>query len=523
MKIWGIRLGIAVLAAVSLFVGAGHASALSSNPKVFISGDNTFFAYVRAGEKVSANFTKANHNEPLGWPGEDITVTLDGPDALQQKCVLAKDIAVGRGCAFAETVAPKTGIWRIQFALPSTARLYPQVSPTVRWNGSMFSWNIRVADGTGEKPGRVWSELYAIRQPNDAEFAADLLYYYVSEDGYLYRATYKGYHGQISTLSADAFGIRRGTGCTSAYQSISVDDTAMSPSFGQCGGSYKLFFEQPAGELPENAERWDGTKDWVRPGISRPIVEGLKFEPDDSQNQQSGKISFSLKNFVGQYEIKIDTNNDGNYDASEDVKITRRIQKLTDTAQEVVFRGIDGDDQPIPREQRIGIKINIARLAEIHLVNADVEGRAGGLEIMRLNGDNAPRGNMCWNDTSLPDTILPTEEKDGRACPVSTGGAHGWGYGTGSWGDMRYIDDWAYAAARVDGTAEIFFPGEEEEAAAVQSRRDLGMIIAGVTGGVAIVGALVGAIIYRRHHRRPLPLLPQSSQPDDRPPQAPLQ
>ncbi len=494
----------AISTTIFALAGVHSAGAISSDPKMFISGDNTFYAYVKAGEKISASFSKSGQVEPLGLTAEAVTVTLDGPSLPQQKCTIDKTVAVGGGCGFKDVVAPQTGVYRIDFKLPATATLYQQVSPTVRWNRNMFSWNVTVSEGAVAKAGRVWSEQYAIRQPIQPEYATDLLYYYMSENGYLYKATYKGYNGQISTLAADAFGIRTNNTCKSAYQSITVDDAKMSPSFGQCGGSYKLFFEQPSGDLPELAKRWDDKQEWVRPSINRPIVGGLKFNSDASTDIQAGKIFYTLKNYVGQYEIKIDTNNDGNYDATEDIKITHRLDKISNDTQEIKFDGIDGDGQPIPKSQTIGIKINIAKIAEIHLVNADVEGRAGGLELVRLSGDNAPTFGMCWDDTkleSLTSTALATDKPDGRSCPSSQGGVHGWRYGTGAWGDMRYIDDWAYAAAKVDGTAEIHYPEAQMTAAATTpERRNIGLIIAGVTGILAMIGVFVAVRIWR-HHR----------------------
>ena len=484
-------------------LGSPTAAAVTSDPKMFVSGDNTFYAYVKSGETVSANFLKSAQVEPLGLPAVDIAVTLEGPGVPQKKCMIAKDVATGQGCGFKDVVAPKSGIWRIQFDVPDTGQLYPQVSPSVRWNRNMFSWSIAVADSAGEKKGRVWSELYSIRQPIEAGYDTNLLYYYVSESGYVYRATYKGYNGQISTLSADAFGIRQGETCMSAYQSVAVDDAKMSPAFGTCGGSYKLFFEQPSGDLPKNAEKWDEKNDWISPAVSRPVVSDLSFEQDQAGDMQSGKISFLLKNYIGQFDIKIDTNNDGNFDATEDVKIIHQIKKLDSGRQEIQFKGMNGDGQPVPKSQRIGVKIDIAKVAEIHLVNADVEGRIDGLEIVRMNGDNAPSSRMCWDDTKLAaidNQALKTEKTDGRLCPDSTGGVHGWAYGTGSWGDMRYIDDWAYASAKVDGTAKILFPLNEEEMTAVVKKNNTALIIAIVSGilVLAIVGAVVTIVVKKK-------------------------
>lgn len=489
-------------------VPSSPAAAIASDPKMFVSGDNTFYGYARAGEKISANFVKSSQVEPLGLGAHVITVSLEGPGLERQTCTINPTVATGAGCGFTDVIAPETGVYKIDFALPNDATVYDQVSPTVRWGRNMFSWNITIKDtADAAKAGRVWSELYAIRQPIQPEFATDLLYYYMSEDGYLYRATYKGYNGQISTLSADAFGIRQNKTCRSAYQSIQVDDTKLSPSFGECGGSYKLFFEQPAGELPQSAKRWDGKTEWVSPAINRPVIDGLKFDVNSSSDMQSGNITYVLKNYIGQYDIKIDTNDDGNFDATEDIKITHKIDKLTSDKQQIAFDGINGDGQPIPKSQKIRVKIDIARVAEIHLVNADVEGRTGGIELVRLSGDNAPTYRVCWNDTQLRPIAnkgLETPKVDGRECPLSQGGVHGWAYGTDSWGDVRYIDNWIYASARVDGVAEIKYPSDQTEVAGVSVNRQQKQIIAfaviGVVAVLAIIGAVVGVKIH--NHRK---------------------
>lgn len=483
--------------------------ALTSNKKMFVSADNTFYIYAKGGEKITAQFVRSDQTETSGIAPEDVTVTLDGPGLPAQQCIIPKGVAIGSGCGFTNLVAPEAGVYRFSFKLPDTAQLYKEVSPAVRWGANLFSWTINVTDEGGAKQGRVWSELYAVRQPFQPEFLTDLTYFYMSENGFLYKAIYKGYNGQISTFSADAFGIRKNDKCESAYRSIEVSDAKLSPTFGSCGGSYKLYFEQPAGDLPHDAKRWDGKQEWVSPAINRPVVEGLRFESDKNGDTQSGKIKFTLKNFVGQYKVKIDVNDDGNYDASDDVTLARRMKSIDGGVQEAVFNGVDGGGRAIPASQRIGIKIQIEKIAEIHLVNADVEGRTGGLEIARLNGDNAPTTRICWDDTELPaltDVSLTTKVLDGRNCPDSVGGVHGWAYASGGWGDARYIDDWAYASAKIDGTAGIHYPEDELTAAAKQNGANQGMIATalGAVVVIGVVGFIVVMTVRRNKHIRQL-------------------
>ena len=489
-----------------VFLSFAHvptANALASDPKLFISADNTFYAYVKAGETISAAFARVNQDEPFDTSREDIIITVDGPGMAQQKCVASKSVPIGQGCTFAAQTALKSGIWKIQFAVPATARSYQEVSPAVRWAKNLFNWNITVKGAAGEQHGRVWTERYAIRQPADNSYSGDFVNYYISEDGYIYKATNRGYNGQISTLSADSIGIRSGDKCVSAYRSTDVGDPKFSPALGVCGNSYKLFFEEPAGDLPAKADRWDETNDWVRPNISRPSVSELHFTTDKSVDQQSGKITFFLRNFIGQYQIKIDVDNDGSFDGQSDVVLNQQMKNLSNGLQEVRFPGVDKSGQIISPSQPIGIKVEITKVAEIHLVAADVEGRVGGLELVRLSGDNAPTTRVCWNDTELTpfaDESLMTKTVDGRDCPDSMGGLHGWGYATSSWGNARYIEDWVYASAKLEGSNQITYPDAKvTESATVQKNWWIAILVVALT---IVGGVVIGVLVARRRAAR---------------------
>lgn len=485
---------------VALLSLPANTYALSSDAKQFISADNTFYAYVKGGETISAAFTRVNQDEPFDTVRGDVTVTLDGPEFPTKTCVIPKDVTVGKGCQFAPQTATKSGIWRIQFAVPSTARSYKEVAPDVRWAKNLFSWSIVVSGDGGEEHGRVWTERYAIRQPTAISYLDDFEMHYISEDGYIYKAFNKGYNGQISTLSADSIGIRKGTDCVSAYQSAEVSSTTLSPALGTCGNAYKLFFEEPSGDLPPKASKWDDTTDWIRPNINRPSIAELHFTSDKSTDQLSGTISFFLRNFIGQYKIKIDVDNDGSFEGQSDVVLNQQMKKLSSGLQQVRFAGVDKDGQVIPTSQKIGIKVEITKVAEIHLVAADVEGRTGGLELMRLNGDNAPTTKICWNDTELAplsDTALMTAKLDGRDCPDSVGGVHGWSYADASWGNARFIDDWTYASAKLMGNNQIVYPENASSAAGTTQRNWLivGLVVVGV---VIVVGGVAGFVVMRR-------------------------
>ena len=491
---------ILVFSVLGALFSQTFAHALSSGQKLFISGDNTFYAYVKAGETIGASFAKVDQNEPFDTVRGDVTVTIEGPDIAQQSCVMKADVAIGKGCNFANQVATKSGVWRIQFAAPAAAKTYPEVSTIVKWGANLFNWSITIKSGNDEQHGRIWTERYAIRQPAAASYLDDLVYYYVSEDGYIYKTTEHGYNGQISTLSADSIGIRKGTDCTSVYQSVEVSNTKYSPALGSCGNAYKLFFETPAGDMPAKATQWDGKSNWILPSISRPSLSELHFTSDKSTDQQSGTISFFLRNFIGQYQVKIDTDNDGGFDGQSDVVLNQQMKSLSNGLQQIHFQGVDKQGQVISPERTIGIKVEITKVAEIHLIAADVEGRTGGLEMTRLNGDNAPTTRVCWNDTELvasPEDAPEGLELDGRDCPTSVGGVHSWEYGDGSWGNERYIDDWAYASAKLAGNNTITYPDAETQAATKKQNNFLPVVIAAIVG-VAIIVIIIFAILRKK-------------------------
>lgn len=500
---------VALTIAFSL-VPLQQAQALSSDTKMFISADNTFYAYIKAGETISASFLRVNQDEPFDTPREDVTITIDGPSAEQQTCVAPKDVPIGQGCTFAPQTAQKTGIWRVQFEVPSTAKSYQEVSPDVQWGKNLFSWNIAVRSGTEEQKGRIWTERYSIRQPAAISYTTNFIYYYISEDGYIYRANYKGFNGQISTLSADGVGLRKAKTCESAYRSADVADVKFTPALGSCGSAYKLFFEEPTGSLPTKAETWDGKEAWVRPDINKPVISELHFSPDETTDQQSGAISFYLRNFIGQYEIKVDVEGDGNFDGQDDVTIRQQMKQLTSGLQKVTFDGTDKVGRILPRDQKIGVKVVITKVAEIHLVAADVEGRTGGLELVRLSGENAPTTGLCWNDNELSPMAIDLMPKklDGQDCADSTGGVHAWSYADQSWGNARYIDDWVYAQASLEGNNQIIYPNEDGEAAAATQNSMLPIVIASVAVVVLLGVVTVVILVRRRSKSQSQPQLP---------------
>src|SRR5699024_8751406 len=111
------------------------------------------------------------------------------------------------------------------------------------------------------------------------------------------------------------------------------------------------------------------------------------------------------------------------------------------------FDGLDDLGAEASMCTSMNARIHFDRVGEDHVLQGDVEGRSGGIEITRLNGAAAPDATIYWDDTGLSlDTRVnsPWPGTDGTAGVDSSGGTHGWDYDVNSWGNERVIDDWTY-------------------------------------------------------------------------------
>lgn len=486
-----LAIGVFLATVSSLFIGQ-TVGAVASAKDTFINSDNTFYAFVQSNERVNVTFTEVGLKVP-SLKQKTAKVTVAAPGGLIKVCTIGADAPADSGCGFSQLSANQPGVWRFKFELPEDAEK-SALFPKLKVGSNLYLWDLTIYDSTGVKAGRVWSNQYYIYQPPEIGFATDMTLYYQSQDGYLYRASYKDYVGELSNLGADSYGVVEDEKCEPAYKSTDASAGGFAPTYGKCGGEYKLFFEPPSDDLPVSATKWDGSLDWVRPQVKPPVVSDIKFAPDDEANVQSGTISFKLKDFIGDVEVKVDVNDDGNFDGASDVVIPAKV-KFNDTgAQPVKFDGLDKDGNPILRSQPIGIKVEITKSAEIHLVATNVTGLDGGLILTRLSGENAPSSNVCWNDSFLGDESKTPEDivVDGTACPDSLVGVHRWAYDT-AWGKNRYIDNWAYSTAKVTGVSEIRYVNEKVAAQEAAVKRNIGI---GVAALVLLVLGIGGGLYF---------------------------
>lgn len=416
----------------------------------------TFFAYLKPGENLDVLFVK--DDDLAGSLAEDLVVTVRRPSGADVVCTIPDGDPEGSACAWSGLAAPDAGIWAVEVAMSAC----PSTGICGR---DSYTWGVTVRSGVTSVPGRVWSERFAMNQDASAP-PVDISFWYQSEFGYTYRATYRGYHGIDSTFEADSFGIVQNGTCTPAYRSSAV----LRPAAGACGGTFKIFFEAPAPDLPPAATRWNGVTDWIRPPVPvTPVITGGTFTPS-APHGSAGTLSFDLSGYTGPLAVHVDVNDDGDHIDSVD----RRFPVTADAGAVVVpFDGLDGSGAPIPAGQSFSFEIVVDRVAEIHFINSDVELRTGGIEVLRLNGPPLGRSTLHWNDTDFPepdpDRCGTAPVTDERAGIGSAGGVHRWDLGTcgsvaganandgvrGAWGDLRAIEEWTYAPVLITHTVRV--------------------------------------------------------------------
>lgn len=428
----------------------------ASNPTdTYIVSNNTFYVYVQATENFDVSFTKLLNTAN----NTNSTVTVSRPGAADTVCTLDGTTAVGNpasDCVLPDLTAPQAGIWRIQFTGGGSGH-------------DRYTWTMNAQNGVVDIPGRVWSEAYVLEE---VLTEADMQVWYQSEYGYQYRANYLSYNGLDSVIEASSLGLVQPGTCLPLYKSVTMNTTGFAKPGPNCHSVYKLFFELPASDLPASSSRWNGSSDWIKPPITLPSINNLTFT-SSSTGSRSGTIAFDPLDYKGPVTVQVDVNNNGVY--TDPVDVSMPVAAEADPMT-VAFNGLDGNGNSIPANQAITFRVTIDRVAEIHFLAEDVERRAGGIEVTRLNGPTGDESLIYWDDTDFifPDSnhcpdpltgVMP----DGTAGVDSSGGAHSWTttgcsggspqFGgnanngiNGSWGDYRIINDWAFVPANVSAT-----------------------------------------------------------------------
>ncbi|MEZ5030621.1 MAG: hypothetical protein R2787_04405 [Saprospiraceae bacterium] len=229
----------------------------------------------------------------------------------------------------------------------------------------------------------------------------------------------------------------------------------------------KLFFNLPDSEMPLEADDYDvfrnvAYKTWLNPVIpdySDPLynVDFSAYQADTSIYSICGDLVMGVGDggFVifetvgrGDVELRMDINQNGNYDDPVDVVLTKEVLGGVDS---IFWNGKDNFDIPVPPQKNFPLVLRMSGTVysgEMHFMVFDVENITGGLNITRLNGIN-------------PGTVLFYYDHSTIGGGVSGGGTPGnpeptdqpYGYANAQ-GDEKMMDYWSFITTS-DVTDEV--------------------------------------------------------------------
>ncbi|MFT4220299.1 MAG: hypothetical protein QM611_07260 [Microbacterium sp.] len=470
---------IASLVLVAAGAGSAHAVRVEDNvspntTNYDMQGSNAYHAYAAEGEWI--HFWGSTGSTTITAPDG----TVIGP-ATANSATISTPIQV--------TVATE-GVWVVQ----TGGSLNSESSTAQNWSFAVYDGNPgftggtnprsqTVATGVSEITGRVWTEAYNISQSGGTSYLKELTFWLLNDSGYQYALTLRNYNGVNSTVTATSLGLPVGLTsagvatedqCTPSYQSLDANTNPTGPPTVPCSVPYRVFFEEPNTDLPVSASAWDST-------AAATVTQVIKPEPVDpetlsatdftytptSSESAAGVFSYDLgDNFFGGYSLQIDVNNDGDYDDAVD-----RVIELGAAGEpiEYEFDGLDGEGNTIAPCTQLSARVYVDRIGEVHVVQTDVEART--IELIRQNGPSTGTDVIYWDDTNTSSRGNTTSVTDGTSGVASTGGVHGWTYGTNSWGNNKYIDDWTYVEADRDA-ATLVTPGTCLQVAKTSSADD---------------------------------------------------
>jgi len=355
--------------------------------------------------------------------------------------------------------AAQTGVWEIHFISPDpTSGDNPSsIVATNNWTqpvsgGQVAAWDVTVRTSGGTAiPGRVYANLISMSM-GDWVTGGTLRsqVYYLTADGYRYRINLNSVDPFRFQFFANNRGFRDGSG-EPLFKSVTLAGASVKNPLTPDTATditHKLFFNSPAGDLPNSAATRSGTT-WLNSTPTTVITSNIRFIGLDGTTNQvgsalGGNFTFDATG-PGSYIINIDLTGDGAYTSAVDRVLLGTAYAGTNT---VFWDGRDGQGNPAPGGQSIfNSKVAVAN-GEVHFPFADAEGCYSGIVIERLNGPTNDTFTIYWDDTNFASgtKALPPIGSN------SVAGAHAWlPSGNSGFGNARGIDTW------------VFVPGDYEQ------------------------------------------------------------
>ncbi|MCQ2230350.1 MAG: YDG domain-containing protein [Paludibacteraceae bacterium] len=409
------------------------------------------------------------------------------------------------------------GVWEIYFMSPTFSDTYNSDESTSKYSienwsqnnndGSIMAFDISVCDAGKTKliAGRAFTNVLnmnVLQSPNDEKYGSCWYsnLYILTNAGYTYRVNTNGQNPHYGAFFSNNKGLQKvGTGKISTtnyidpfsgketgykcYQDGEKSYKSMPSSLTETGYIYdprmqdnrikvangkgdstwkyedvthKIFFCQPANDLPESAKAVYGTTisdTWLKTAATeKPKMDQLSLQGKEANTNglfgpEGMQITFS-STVAGSFRIQLDF--DGEYE-------TKIFEGTCITGiNRIDWDGKDGKGKNIAFDKDLTVKLSgELTTAEVHFPFTDLENNENGfiLELIDKEG-NAYSDVIYWDDSEVQANEEGTDGIQSLNGSASKTGAHKWMTSNSS-GNDAIIDTWSYVKVNAESSTAI--------------------------------------------------------------------
>lgn len=411
-------------------------------------------------------------------PDGTLHTTFDNTGATQGLAIINNDIEekngpTGGGVTMGNGYVPgvisvntgEAGIWTVTLEFPNpTILIFDNLLNSDTWTREedqptiqrgVLAWDITVSQNSAGNQGgnlltgRVFSNEYISVVSRNGNMTSPK-YHLLTKDGFMYKVEFMDTDPWNFPFFSNSLGIVDSEGMPT-YRSFQQQNYTRSdsPADWTVGDFYlyepqaedegmfinnKIFFSPPNPDLPATAVTTDIFRNntystWllnpvVDPSIAiqEAIFTGQNVVdnpcPPDEPTAEIAHLIFET-NLGGTGIIRLDLNQDGDYDDPIDRRFIQMVALGTDT---ITWDGLDGLGNPVMIEDGFVLNYDVeVRGGEIHILMLDIENNPGGVSINLLNSPNGTGDNndqFYYNHSSIAtisdisggtlDFLLPT-------------------------------------------------------------------------------------------------------------------
>ncbi|MBE9562084.1 MAG: DUF11 domain-containing protein, partial [Proteobacteria bacterium] len=459
------KIGLKLQAIIKVYVNAGEQINLGSSVPFSANGDADIV-----------------YRSPLGGQDGSCNVLETGFGLID---TLAKEqsgpLPNTDGYTPCTLTATETGVYEIEFRAPKFTTKFVKLAGSLATKQfpiddsqghGIAAWDVTVFktpnDSTTEQQGRVYANYLPLTVGN-FDRSINLITYFLTNDGYLYRSNLNGMEPYEFMFFANDVGIKDNNN-ESINRSIgkaliesgtynihnpNQPDTATDIT-------HKLFLNSPNLDLPlDQLVDTPNGKTWLR-SIPKdlPVIDDFKFTGDEGSDGYAGTIplegsfSFSIDREL-KYFLTIDINNNGIFGDDIDVMLPGKTVVGMNTMD---WDGRDGDGNPAPpKEANYNAKFNFM-LGNIHFPFWDVENDPNGFILERMDCTKSCDV-IYYNHSDIANSNSP-ELISALGGVSSNSGKHAF---DNKFGDNNILDIWTFPNATQQIEIETSFKLKQAE------------------------------------------------------------